>query len=41
MVCGAPFLDRDIEVDCEGGVLDGWLDEEGGVRHSNHSKEEA
>ena len=21
---GAPLLDRDIEVDCEGGVLDGW-----------------
>ena len=21
---GAPLLDRDIEVDCEVGVLDGW-----------------
>ena len=21
---GAPLLDRDVEVDCEGGVLDYW-----------------
>ena len=21
---GAPFPDGDVEVDCEGGVLDGW-----------------
>ena len=21
---GAPLLDCDVEVDCEGGVLDGW-----------------
>ena len=39
---GAPLLDFDVEVDCEGGVLDGWRDEERGVfiKHSNHSKEE-
>ena len=37
---GAPRLDFDVEVDCEGGILDGWGDEEGGVsiRHSNHSR---
>ena len=39
---GAPLLDCDPEFDCEGGVLSGWLYEEGGVisSHSNHSRAE-
>ena len=24
VACGAPLPNRDVEVDCEGGVLDGW-----------------
>ena len=39
---GLPLLYCDIEVDFEGGVLYGWLDEEGGFssRHSNHIRED-
>ena len=38
----APNLDRDVEIDDEGRILNCWWDEEGGVsiRHSNHSSEE-
>ena len=42
MASGASLMDLDIEVDCEGGILECWLDEEGGVggRHSKYSNEE-
>ena len=38
---GAPLLDSDVEVNGEGGVLNCWRDEEGGVSisHSNNSRE--
>ena len=38
----APLLDREIEVGCEGGVLDCWQNEERGLssRQINHSRED-
>ena len=40
MTVGAPLVFPGVEVDCVGGVLDCWRDEEGGVggRHINHSR---
>ena len=40
---GSPLMYCDVKVYCEGGVLVGWRDEQGGVssRHSNHSREDA
>ena len=42
LVGGAPLMYHDVEVYCEGGVLDSWLYEEGGfsISHSNHSRED-